>query len=77
LIIIGSLLLLVLFSGLSLPNRPVQADASPTPTTLVTEGGQTLKSGDTEGLILGAGIILFIILGGVIMQRMVLKDENQ
>ncbi len=75
-IILSSLLLIVLLSGLTLPNHLAQAKPSPTPTLLATNGEQVLKSGDTEGLILGAGIILFIILGGVIIQRMILKDEN-
>ena len=76
LILLGSLLLVVLFSGLSLPGHsaPFQAESSPTPTAQNTE--QFLESGDTEELILGAGIILIIILGGVIIQRMIIKNAN-
>jgi hypothetical protein len=78
-IIFGSLLVLVLIAGVGFTNRsvPAQAESSPTP-AVVSENGQLLqKSGDTEGLILGAGIILFIILSGVVIQRTVLKgDEN-
>ena len=79
LIILSILLLVLLFGGLSLPNlsAQAQADPSPTPTSLTTTTEEVLVSGDTEGLILGAGIILFIILGGVIIQRMILKDENK
>lgn len=73
-ILLSSLLLVLLFSGLNLPNLSAQAQAevSPTPTA---NPEQVVRSGDTEGLILGAGIILFIILGGVIIQRMILKED--
>lgn len=79
LIILSILMLVLLFSGLSLPNLTAQAQAesSPTPTNLAATSEQILSSGDTEGLILGAGIILFIIIGGVIIQRMILKDEPE
>ena len=79
LIILSSLMLVLLFSGLSLPNLSAQAlaESSPTPTNLAATTEQILTSGDTEGLILGAGIILFIIIGGVIIQRMILKDDTE
>ena len=78
-IVFISLLLVMLFTGLILPNQSTraQAEASPTPTTPQENGETVMKSGDTEKLILGAGIILFIILGGVIIQRMLLKDTDQ
>lgn len=77
LILLSSVLLVVLFTGLSLPGNsvPVQAEASPTPTAQNAE--QILKSGTTEELILGAGIILIIILGGVIIQRAIIKSVSQ
>ena len=77
LIFLSSLLLVVLYSGLSLSNLSAQAQAesSPTPTILANTTEQIIISGDTEGLILGAGIILFIIIGGVIIQRMILKGD--
>lgn len=78
-IILGSLLLLVLFTGLSLTNHsaPAEGDPSPTPATQSANGAPLLKSGDTEGLILGAGVILFIILSGVVIQRTIMKDAEQ
>ena len=78
-VILGTLLLIVLVTGLSLANHSVtaQAESSPTPTTQEVNGEPILESGDTEGLILGAGIILFIILSGVIIQRTILKNENE
>ena len=79
LIILVSLLLLLLFTGLSLANHavPAQAESSPTITAQEGEAETYLKSGDTEGLILGAGIILFIILSGVIIQRSILKSHDE
>jgi hypothetical protein len=79
LIVFASLLLVVLITGLNVPNHSTQAlaETSPTPTALQENGEYMLKSGDTEALILGAGIILFIILGGVIIQRMLLKESDQ
>ena len=78
-IILGSLLIIVLVTGLSLANNSVtaQAESPPTPTTLDVNGEPILESGDTEGLILGAGIILFIILSGVVIQRTRLKNDNE
>ena len=77
LIFLSSLVLVVLYSGLSLSNLSAQAQAesSPTPAILDNTTEQILTSGDTEGLVLGAGIILFIIIGGVIIQRMILKGD--
>ncbi len=77
-IILGSLLLLVLFTGFGLSNYgvPAQAESSPTPTSLTVNGEPHLISGDTDGLILGAGIILFIILSGVVIQRTLMKGED-
>jgi hypothetical protein len=76
-IVITSLLLVVIYIGLMIPHMTAaaQAEASPTP-TLIATNGQTNSSGDTEGLIIGAGIILFIILGGVILQRTILKSAE-
>jgi hypothetical protein len=78
-ILLGSLLLVVLFSGLSLSNQsvPAQAEGSPTPSVSSENSLPTLQSGDTEGLILGAGIILFIILSGVVIQRIQLKSYEE
>jgi hypothetical protein len=79
LIILSSLLFLALMNGLIIPSfgASAQGEASPTPTILTPSNGAVTRSGDTEGLILGAGIILFIILGGVILQRTVLKNTDQ
>jgi hypothetical protein len=77
-ITVTSLLLVVIFVLLVLSSTVTlaQVESTPTPTN-ITNNKQVILSGDTEGLILGAGIILFIILGGVILQRTILKDANQ
>ncbi|MFL7812240.1 MAG: hypothetical protein ACK2TT_12040 [Anaerolineales bacterium] len=76
-LIVSSLLLFVILTGLSLPVKSavLQTAPSPTPTpTIVYVNGEpVLQSGDTEGLILGAGVILLIILSGVIIQRAILR----
>ena len=78
LIAITSLLLVVIFVVLILPSTATfaQIESSPTP-TIIANNDLELQSGDTEGLILGAGIILFIILAGVILQRTILKNADQ
>jgi len=77
--ILGILLLVILFGGLSFPHQSAtaQTESSPTPTPELINGEPALQSGETEGLILGAGIIMIIILGGVILQRTIINRENQ
>jgi len=78
-LIVGSLLLIAFFAGISLTGQAARAqtEATPTPTPQIIDGNPVLESGDTEGLILGAGIILVIILGGVIIQRAIIKNNSQ
>jgi hypothetical protein len=78
-ILLSSLLVVILITGVSLTSHsvPAQAESSPTPTVPGEDGEVILKSGDTEGLILGAGIILFIILSGVVIQRTLLKSYDE
>jgi hypothetical protein len=79
LIILGSILFVVLFAGLNIPRHivPAQGDTSPTPTALATLIDPISQSGDTEGLIMGASIILIIILLGVMIQRVLIKRVDQ
>ncbi len=79
LIILGSMLFVLFFAGLNLPRHivPAQAESSPTPTVLATPEGPNEQSGDTEGLIMGAGIILVMILLGVLIQRVIVKTTDQ
>ena len=79
LIILGSMFFVLLFAGLNLPRHivPAQAETSPTPTVLATIEDPIAQSGDTEGLIIGAEIILVIILLGVLIQRVIIKNTDQ
>ncbi|MEJ2446604.1 MAG: hypothetical protein P8Y37_01480 [Anaerolineales bacterium] len=76
-IILLSLTLFIILAGLSYPVKSaiLQTEASPTPTPTIIyiNGEPVLQSGNTEGLIIGAGIILLIILSGVIIQRAIQK----
>jgi hypothetical protein len=78
LIILGSMVFVLVFAGLNLPRHivPAQSESSPTPTVLATLEDPIVQSGDTEGLIIGASIILVIILLGVLIQRLVLKNTD-
>ena len=75
-----SLLLLIILTGLSLPVKSsvlqTAPSPTPTPTIIYVNGEPVLESGDTEGLILGAGIILLIILTGVIIQRVIQRKNS-
>lgn len=78
LIILGSMVFVLFFAGLNLPRHivPAQAESSPTPTVLATPEDPISQSGDTGGLIMGAGIILIIILLGVSIQRVIVKTTD-
>jgi|GEM_PF-1149366 hypothetical protein len=79
-IILLSLTLFIILAGLSYPVKSaiLQTEASPTPTPTIiyVNGEPVLQSGSTEGLIIGAGIILLIILSGVIIQRVIQKRNT-
>lgn len=79
-LLISSLLLFIILTGLSLPVKSAVLQTAPsptpTPTIIYVNGEPVLQSGDTEGLILGAGIILLIILSGVIIQRVILRKTT-
>lgn len=75
-----SLTLFIILTGLSYPVKSAilqtKASPTPTPTIIYVNGEPVLQSGNTEGLILGAGIILLIILSGVIIQRVIQKRNS-
>jgi hypothetical protein len=69
----------VFLSALGFPGQTEarQSTPEPVPTSTPIVGYGTIReSGDTEGLIWGAGIILVIILGGVIIQRVIIKPDS-
>ncbi len=80
LLIISSMLLFIILTGLSLPMRSAVLQTAPsptpTPTIIYVNGEPVLQSGDTEGLILGAAVILLIIVSGVIIQRIILRKNS-
>ena len=77
LLILGALIVFVLFAGLSLPKQVGALQSTPDPTPAITStaiyGEIPLELGETQGLMLGAGIILFIILSGGFIQRIIQK----
>jgi hypothetical protein len=71
---------ILLLTALTIPgnNLGIQATEAPTqtPTPTIAGGEIPLKSGDTQGLIWGAVVILSIILVGVLIQRLLLKKAS-
>jgi len=76
---LGILLSFLILTGLGLPRQvgALQSTPDPTPTTtpVYQPGEEPLKSGETGGLMLGAAIILLIIISGVLIQRVILKNN--
>ena len=80
LVIIGLLIGLILVAGLSIPAKsgPLLTNPDPTPTTTpqAEDGPTVFESGDTQGLMVGAGVIVLIILSGVYIQRLLTKPKS-
>ena len=53
-----------------------QDSAEPTPTSTPLPNDFVAESGDTQGLMWGAGIILIIIVSGIVIQRIILKSDS-
>jgi uncharacterized protein YneF (UPF0154 family) len=79
LLIITAVIALVFFFALSVSRQNILASTPPeatlTPTPTLINGEIPLISGNTQGLIWGAVAILVIILGGVFIQRVLLKSS--
>ena len=77
-ILVGLLIGFILLSGLILPLRTipllVEQDPTPTSTPIAKDYPSVLESGGTQGLMIGAAVIVSIILGGVIIQRVFYKS---
>jgi energy-converting hydrogenase Eha subunit F len=75
----GLLFAFIVLTGLSLPRQIHSLQATPEPTPTITPiflpGEEPLKSGETGGLIIGAAIILLIIIVGVLIQRVLQKNN--
>jgi hypothetical protein len=73
-----TLLGVFLVSAINSPSNTDLIQNTPEPTlnnTQLVEDDLMPESGDTDGIIWGAGIILFIIVGGVIIQRIINKPD--
>jgi len=81
LLYIGILLAFLILTGLSLPRQVGALQSTPTPTPTITPvylpGEEPLKSGEIGGLMLGAAIILLIIVSGVLIQRVIQKNNPE
>ena len=79
-VLVGLLISFILFSGLSIPAKTSALVINPDLTSTVTpkagNGSTEPESGDTLGLIYGAGVIVLITLGGVIIQRLIIKNTS-
>ena len=78
-LIIALMIGFVFLSALSFPGQTNarQSISEPTPTsTVLAENGISGISGNTEGLMWGAGVILVIILSGVLIQRVINKPDS-
>jgi hypothetical protein len=79
-VLVGLLISFILFSGLSIPAKTSALATNPDLTSTVTpktrRGHTEPESGDTLGLIYGAGMIVVITLGGVIIHRLIIKPNS-
>ncbi len=79
-VLVGLLISFIIFSGLSIPAKTSALATNPDLTSTVTpkagRGHTGPESGDTLGLIYGAGMIVVITLGGVIIQRLIIKPNS-
>jgi hypothetical protein len=72
---------IILLVGISLSgfsqNLQTTPAATPTPTPSPDSGETPLKSGETQPLIWGAGVIMLIIICGVLIQRLILNSDSR
>ncbi len=79
-VLVGLLISFILFSGLSIPAKTsalvTNPDLTPTSVPKAEKSSTEPESGDTLGLIYGAGVIVLITLGGVFIQRLLTKPTS-
>ncbi len=76
--IAGLLAGLILLTGLSLPGESSMLQApEPTVTPTLLPEEEPVKTEETGSMILGAAIILFIIISGVTIQRILIKKSPE
>ena len=79
LLITAFLIGIIFFSALSFPGQTAARQGTPEPiptSTPVVKDDLSPESGDTEGLMWGAGVILVIIVSGVLIQRLIDKPDS-
>jgi len=79
LLITAALITIIFLSALSFPGQISARQGTPQPiptSTPVAEDDLTSRSGDTEGLMWGAGVILVIIVSGVLIQYVINKPDS-
>jgi hypothetical protein len=79
-VLVGLLISFILLSGLSFPTKNstlvANPDLTPTVTPKAGKDSTEFESGDTLGLIYGAGVIVLITLGGIFIQRLINKPAS-
>jgi len=80
-LLIGLLIGLVLLTVLVFPTKGsalfTNTVTAPTATPTPKNGPLVLESGDTQGLMYGAGVILLIILGGVLIHLLFNRTRSK
>jgi hypothetical protein len=80
-VFIGIVIALLALSALSFPASSTFAAATSIPTPTVTPdpriNANVLESGDTNGLMIGATVILAIVLGGVLILRLSKQMDSE
>jgi len=69
------LLTVLLVPSRALPSALAQSNTTQTPTPDRNNKELPLQSGDTEGLIIGAGVIVLIIVIGVLISRVIFPPQ--
>lgn len=79
LLITTALIGIIFLSALIFPGQTAARQGTPEPiptSTPAAEDDLSPRSGDTEGLMWGAGIILVIIMSGVLIQRVIDRPDS-
>ncbi len=79
LLITAALIAIIFLSALSFPGQIAARQGTPEPiptSTPAAEDDLSPRSGDTEGLMWGAGVILVIIVSGVLIQRVIDRPDS-
>ena len=78
-IVFIGVLIAFLLSALSFPSNPATLASTETTPTITPDpriNPRVLESGNTQGLMIGAAVILAIILIGVMVQLLIARSEQ-